>query len=177
MLAPAYLANKATRSVSAGSGAGRSISGCKLLLLLKAIKVFKRVSHHLLGLPMRALANHNMRRSLDNEFPTAMRVRAAGALHRALAFQDVRQRVYGVSQSVISKLADLLRNEPPEGRHQQGREKERRDRPGARSQEWVSKGAGWCEAEKMCKVCNGGHLNLLHYRSIGKEGSQMLHKG
>lgn len=50
-------------------------------------------------------------RSLEGEFPSAMKTRAAAALQKVLTFQDVRARVEDVSPSAVAPLVELLRQE------------------------------------------------------------------
>lgn len=50
-------------------------------------------------------------RSLEGEFPSAMKTRAAAALQKILTFQDVRARVEDVSPSAVAPLVELLRQE------------------------------------------------------------------
>lgn len=62
--------------------------------------------------PTRAHARPlDAKRSLDEEFPTSMRTRAAAALHKVLTFQDVRRRVEDVAPSTVPPLVRLLRQD------------------------------------------------------------------
>lgn len=48
------------------------------------------------------------RRSLQNDFPPPMRIRAAAALQKTLAFQDVREGVADQIPSAVAPLVELL---------------------------------------------------------------------